>query len=1656
MQQQQTVLRVQTNIPNEYLTYNGEISIVSATGWTISGSGTTETPYTGVSTSSNTAATFAISNDDGIITYDLSGFSSNVIYIYASVNGEYELVDYSKATKQNITGSFNISAGETVRIYAQSTGLTINSLEYIPANNPVYQYEFLDTYSDIPIKINKSFAELQDIGKRNSDYSIGLSLPGSKKNNRFFENFYNVDVDGLYFNPLLRVPCSVLIDDQSYFSGYMKLNKINVLNSKIEYDVTLFSDVADLFGKIGNNLLKDLDFNDLEYHFNHEFSFDNMEISWNNSRLIYDEKPWPYLYPIVHNGYEYTGDTVNVSGATSGSTRLYTSTTPISGYSSTSAAYAAGVQPYRINSPTTGIFINQLKPSLNIWNLIQLIFKTYGYSISSEFFNTAWFKALYMYGYFSSDTTKFGYKTQAPQKLTLDGVQVLIVESIVDEGSNYPCGTQYFYTIRKYDIYVVKAGTGIPCLCSEQINLDLAFKFWPCYGGSIDQTVPITIAPNTTGTTYQWTSSQFVDCGSGCPYSLEYYQNFVDQTTGNVGLSNSTLAYLPTETNISVVYEIGDNIDFNKVIDVNIKQIDILSSIAKKFNLIFIPDPETPNQIIIEPYNYYIGTGTIYDWTDKISYDKGITVEPALNYVESQLTLSDLEDGDEGNRIFKNQNNRVYGENRVYNSTDFKSQIKKIETTFSPELIRKWDNNIGTPLGINYVGSTQSINKSGSESTAYYYKGVKTKPKLFYAMGLYPPFVDQLNEVYKVGAANTYEINIVNDLTLTGNTYIDIPVISHTMPMGNPDDNKINNDSVSVLFNSEEPTDVGVETFNAYTENDAYALFYQNRVDNLYNPNTRFINAYFNLNLSDVQNLRVNDLIKIQEQYFTWNKIDGYNLTDRELTKVELIQTNNNPSTYPDRYFKYYYCSDSSNVYKIKTDMTNPNMIESHYYLSVTYDYYVGVLGGNVSGYTTSLANGTYSYLPYQIYEVTEDDYNSSGIIYTSDPNMDWDFYNSVGYKMATYWEGSTGGIIYTGPNIFSSCADFTSKGSAYGFSGGTITPPVTPTPTPTPSPTPSPVPPSSPMRGSLLMTFNELVADLGPDYYRVYVNSQDRDLQYTESTNLYSTFLYSGDSVEIDIITEVSSATVSIDVVRRDYTTDDQGGDNGIRDVYITGVTGSSATTNLTFTVQPNSLDYNFEYRVIGRSLTDPTPTPTATVTQTPTVTPTATPNAVCLEQIKIQNFNYPSSNCTYSGTTSYDRVYSISGISISYGYLILTNPSPLKYQYVAGVAPDGNYYPIFHYQNGSNYYNFAAYYNGSSVIKWLYGYSTGNFIGYSNATLLCQGNDFGSINVGGNIYFPQGGYSSDNDYYLSYPSVCPTPTTTPTPTPTISITPTNTLTPTPTPTLTPTATPSSGSTQAQAYIDAIVGAGATGLTATITGATVTLFNSLQSNGLYNKIYAMYPMLGGSAASCKFNAVNPTDSDSAFRLTFGGGWVFNTSGATPNGISAYADTHLTPSSYSQYSGHSSYYSTTQSSTAGVEIGAVQGPTAFDANYRLAIDYKVSGTDYRIFDINSFGNVASGTSVTGTTGYFITSRESDSYSAMYKNGSFNQSGSTATITGVTYSLYVGATNNTGTPISYTDRTCAIATIGQTLTSSEASTLSTIINTWATAVGRNTY
>ena len=882
-------------------------------------------------------------------------------------------------------------------------------------------YEFLDIYGSIPIQVNKVYADLQNISNKNSDYVIDLQIPGTKKNNRFFESFFDVDTETLYFNPTQKIPADVLINDESFFKGFVRLNKVSVKNSIVEYDISLYSLVADLFGAIGNNLLKDLNFDDSEYKMNHTFSLSAVTENITNPIFSIDaEKPTSYFYPIVHNGYIYSGDSVNFTGGTTlDQTRLYTSSGPIGTYNSLSGFTAAGGLQYRINTPTQGLFDNQLKAALSVWNLIKLMFKTYGYYIKSDFFNTPWFKALYTYGYFSANETKFGYTVQSINTYPASGVVVYFDCPI--SGS----------TFGQFNA-IITTPSGIPCYCSQDITIhaefyDTNFPYYP-YNYIIDAVIKSGTSGYTENTGLTW---------------LPRTTYSPDVPTGTI------LSYFPKQIGDTVVFLDGMNVDFSLVIDTNIKQIDFLSSIAKKFNLIFYANPNTPKEIIIEPFSYYVGTGNIYDWTQKLSFDEGFTVEPALNYIDSNIILSDLEDGDYGNQQFKQRNNRVYGTMFYYGPTTYRSTTGKTETIFSPEVFRSWDTpdqvpngGIKLPLGINYSASSNTSQSNGGINVKqnFTYTGTKTKPKLIYNLGTSNVFLDTLGEIYdNTKPYKSYTVSIGDSSGNTVNQFENITVVADTMPIGMADQFKINNDSLSLLFNSELVSILPPATFNTYTKESSYARFYQNRIDNIYNSATRFLTGKFYLKLNDYKDLTPKDLVKIKNQYFIWNKINNYNLTDTTLTEVELVQINNTPSTYPTRYFKYQYCDNPTVTFKFKTDFTNPNILNTNFGFSIAYDHNCGTLysTGTPSGYTSSFTyqvTGTTYYVGYTINEISEDDYLNLGYCDWSNDtlhNYIWSVPNApYNTAMPTYWLNS--GATVNGLNLFSSCANFSSTASTY------------------------------------------------------------------------------------------------------------------------------------------------------------------------------------------------------------------------------------------------------------------------------------------------------------------------------------------------------------------------------------------------------------------------------------------------------------------------------------------------------------------------------------------------------------------------------------------------------------------------------------------------
>jgi hypothetical protein len=236
-----------------------------------------------------------------------------------------------------------------------------------------------------------------------------------------------------------------------------------------------------------------------------------------------------------------------------------------------------------------------------------------------------------------------------------------------------------------------------------------------------------------------------------------------------------------------------------------------------------------------------------------------------------------------------------------------------------------------------------------------------------------------------------------------------------------------------------------------------------------------------------------------------------------------------------------------------------------------------------------------------------------------------------------------------------------------------------------------------------------------------------------------------------------------------------------------------------------------------------------------------------------------------------------------------------------------------------------------------------------------------------------------------------------------------------------------------------------ATGITnPTIVSAICTLVTSLKSQGIWSKLDAIYPFVGGTATTHMYNLKNPANTNAAFRLSFVGGWTHSANGALPNATNAYADTYYNNTNINQNSHHMSYYSRTNSNATEVEMGT------FSVVNGSLIEIRTSGISYyRINNNTSFISHSDANSL----GHYIANRTASNSINAFKNGNQVASGSIASVTPVSLNIFIGAFNSGGTPQFYTSKQCAFSTIGSGLTNTDASNLYSTIQTFQTTLGR---
>ena len=327
------------------------------------------------------------------------------------------------------------------------------------------------------------------------------------------------------------------------------------------------------------------------------------------------------------------------------------------------------------------------------------------------------------------------------------------------------------------------------------------------------------------------------------------------------------------------------------------------------------------------------------------------------------------------------------------------------------------------------------------------------------------------------------------------------------------------------------------------------------------------------------------------------------------------------------------------------------------------------------------------------------------------------------------------------------------------------------------------------------------------------------------------------------------------------------------------------------------------------------------------------------------------------------------------------------------------------------------------------------------------------GTINLGTQTIpydYVSSNYEGNYSIYIpEFDKTCPLQVgTPPSPTPSATSSPTPSITPTMTPT--PSASVPSIDPDAAAYLADVIASGGT-TNATISAATDTLFTSLKSNGLYSKMYAMYPYVGATAASHAINALG----NKTYDITWNGGVTHGISGSTGNGSNGYGDTGFNNNNWAQDDISFGIYVVTENTTGGNENMFGYSEDGFLPAAQIAPGSGAGSVSYFRLGTRDGAQTSTGGTYKGN---YIATRTGSTASYLYKNTNlYITNTNTYTKDASGKNVYVLAIR-TGTTTFFGPSvdTTAFTFMGEGLSVSEVSTLDGIINTFQTSLGRNTY
>ena len=288
------------------------------------------------------------------------------------------------------------------------------------------------------------------------------------------------------------------------------------------------------------------------------------------------------------------------------------------------------------------------------------------------------------------------------------------------------------------------------------------------------------------------------------------------------------------------------NVALNDYVPKKIKQSDFIKSICQMYNLFVEIDPDDSNKLIYKHRDQFYDSGVVVDWTHKLNREEAQSLQFLPELSKKRLLLKYKDDKDFFNSLYQNTYNETYGQQEVIFDNNYVKDIDKKELIFSP-----------TPMMETYFGAVAPLIDG---------KGPANNIRI-----LLDNMVPGAPPTPPTCGPYTIQNYVGNEITLQN-----YPFLSHLNATQNP--------SFDINFGVCEEYFYDIGNF---TNTNLYNLFWRRTMGQI--NAGKMLTAMFNLHIADIQAMKLNDKIRIDNSYWNINKIIDYDANSTSLTRVELI-----------------------------------------------------------------------------------------------------------------------------------------------------------------------------------------------------------------------------------------------------------------------------------------------------------------------------------------------------------------------------------------------------------------------------------------------------------------------------------------------------------------------------------------------------------------------------------------------------------------------------------------------------------------------------------------------------------------------------------------------------------------------------------------------